>query len=414
MTKPQNLRVLGLGAGMLAVLYVLGFSNLLLRGSLGVMGPQLAQEMALDPPTLSIVASAFFFAYALMQVPTGMLFDRFGARATLSVMMLFALGGAALFALATSAGMLIGARVLMGIGCAGIFTGAFYVIAQWLPPDRVVTQSGLLNSFAGLGGVCATAPLALLLTLIDWRQCFWIFTAGVAMLLVAIATFLRDAPPSEGSRISRRESLGDVLRGVRRALTQPGMKPLLFIGLPLSASATLSGVWGAPYLKEVHGLDTLARGNVLLAISICSIAGHTIYGSLARLLNSIKIVIIGGGLVVTACLTTLALVSQPPLWLATVLFCLCGVAGTYPMLAFAHARGLVPPELVGRGVSITNTGIMAAIALAQLVFGSILGAFALPDGGLPEYAWRAGFAFQAVASAVALVIYLRVRDCKLR
>ena len=154
---------------ILAVLYVLGFTNLFLRSSFGVMAPDLAREMALTPAQLSLVASSFFFAYALMQVPTGMLLDRFGPRRTLATMLLSTMTGAGIFAAGQTPEMLTFGRILMGIGCAGIFTGAFYVMTLWLPPDRVVTQIGALNSFASFGNLCATAPLAFLIAWIGWR-----------------------------------------------------------------------------------------------------------------------------------------------------------------------------------------------------------------------------------------------------
>ena len=162
---------------VLAILYVLGFTNLFLRSSFGVMAPHLSVEMQLTPAQVSGVASAFFFAYAAMQVPTGVLLDRFGARRTLATMLLFTTAGTALFAAATSGTMLAAGRVLMGIGCAGIFTGAFYVLALWLPRERVVSTSGTLNSFASLGNIAATTPLAALIAVIGWRQSYGLFTA---------------------------------------------------------------------------------------------------------------------------------------------------------------------------------------------------------------------------------------------
>ena len=131
--------------------YSLGFTNLFLRSSFGVMAPDLARELALEPAALSMVASAFFFAYAAMQVPTGMLLDRFGPRRTVATLLLFTAAGTALFATGQSATTLTVARLLMGIGCAGVFTGAFYVLTQWLQTDKVVSQVGALNSFAALG-----------------------------------------------------------------------------------------------------------------------------------------------------------------------------------------------------------------------------------------------------------------------
>ena len=130
---------------ILAILYVLGFTNLFLRSSFGVMSPDLAREMDMTPATLSLVGSAFFFAYALMQVPTGMLLDRFGPRRTLAVLLIFTCAGAGIFAAGETPGMLAVGRVFMGIGCAGVFTGGFYVMTLWMPPDRVVTQIGMPN-----------------------------------------------------------------------------------------------------------------------------------------------------------------------------------------------------------------------------------------------------------------------------
>lgn len=278
---PHGRRSLRLVA-ITAVLFVLGFTNLFLRSSLGVMAPDLSREMALSPAALSTVASAFFFAYAIMQVPTGMLLDRFGARATIAAMLVFTTGGAATFAAAQSIGMLSLGRILMGIGCAGIFTGAFYVLAQWLPQSRVVTQMGWLNSFAAVGTLTATTPLAALIALIGWRQSYWLFTGGVALLLLAIWASVRDGPPGATPQAARSESLASVVGGVGEALRQPGMWRLLLTGLPISAASIITGVWGAPYLRDVHGLDAIGRGNVLLAMAVCAISGHTLLGLLAR------------------------------------------------------------------------------------------------------------------------------------
>jgi predicted MFS family arabinose efflux permease len=403
-----------LAVPIIAALYALGFTNLFLRSSLGVMAPGLAAEMALTPAMLSTVASAFFFAYALMQLPTGMLLDRFGARRTLAAMLLFTTAGAAVFAAATGAEMLILGRVLMGVGCAGTFTGAFYVLNIWLPRDRVVTQTGAVNSFASLGTLCAATPLAALIGLVGWRISFWAFTGGILLLMLAMAVILRDAPPGMAASPAKTEDIRAVFRGVRDAARQPGMWRLLVVGLPVSAATTIVGAWGAPFLKDVYGLDNIGRGNVLLGIGASSIAGHLAYGHLARLVNSIRAVILGGGLLLVLALAALALVEGLPLWLAGGLFYLIGFASAYPSLAHAHARGLVPPHLVGRGVSVTNLGIMAAIAVMQLVFGSIVGLFPMAAGVPPEHAYRAAFGAQLLAAVVALAIYARTPDSRPR
>ncbi len=399
---------------ILAILYILGFSNLFLRSSFGVMGPDLAREMSLSPAALSFVASAFFFAYALMQVPTGMLLDRFGPRRTLATMLLSTLAGAALFAAGQSAEMLAAGRILMGIGCAGIFTGAFYVMALWMPADRVVTQIGALNSFAAFGNLCATAPLAFLIAWIGWRTSYLFFTVAIAIILTSVAIIMRDGAPGRPHSSAKDESLAQIFAGVRDAIRQPGMKRLLFAGLPMSASSTISGVWGAPYLKHVHGLDDGARGSVLLVMAVCAMCGHFLYGQIARRFNTLKWPIIGGSIVIVATTAMLSMLERPPVWLVTTLFSVLAITSAYPTITHAHARGLVPAHLMGRGVSVTNMGVMTAIAVAQLAFGWIVGLLPAVNGVPPEAAYRIAFAVQAVVALTGILIYGPVKDSRPR
>jgi predicted MFS family arabinose efflux permease len=397
---------------IVAVLFLLAFMNLFLRSSLGVMAPELAREMTLSPAALSTVASAFFIAYAIMQLPTGMLLDRFGARITIAGMLLFTTAGAGTFAAADSVALLSLGRVLMGIGCAGIFTGAFYVLARWMPQDRVVTLMGTLNTFAASGTLSATTPLAALIALIGWRECYGLFTIGVAVLLGAVWFIVRDGPPGAAPAASSSESPASVVAGVGEALRQPGMVRLLLTGLPISATTTITGVWGAPYLRQVHGLDVIASGNVLLAMALCSMVGHTALGLVARHFNSVKTAMLTGMTGVIAAMSGLAALEHPPVLAVTALFCLLGLSASFPMIVFAHARGLVAPHLMGRGLSAANMGLMAAIALMQLVFGWIVGTVSGPGAIPTEAAYRTGFAVQATAAVLALLVYLPIRDVK--
>ena len=248
----------------------------------------------------------------------------------------------------------------MGLGCAGIFTGAFYVLTQWLPTDRVVTQIGGLNSFAALGSLCATTPFAVLIAWIGWRDSYWIFTAGVTVLLLAVAIRPARRPIGPAATFLQARRTGTGVRRRADAIRQPGMKRLLVAGLPMSSASTIAGVWGAPYLRDVHALDDIGRGNVLLAMAACAMPGTFLYGQLARRLNTIKGMILAGSAGHPRRHGTLAALERPPLSLVMGLFCLIALSAAYPTLTHAHARGLVPTHLVGRGVSLTNMGVMTA------------------------------------------------------
>jgi len=398
---------------VLITLYALGFTNLFLRNSLGIMAPSIAEDMVLSPATLSLVASSFFLAYGIMQIPSGMMLDRFGARRTLAFLLIFTMAGAATFSMAENASQLILARVLMGIGCAGIFSGAVFVINEWVTPDRMIVQTTILNSFAAIGGLCATAPLAAVLAIYDWRLCFWVFTIGVSVILLGVIFSLRD-PPQVANEAPKRENLVDILAGVRLALVQPGMARMLVIGIPLSAQTTIMGVWGAPYLRDVHQLGDVERGGVLFIMALTGVAGHSSYGLAARFFNSVRITLLAGSTMIVGLLVALALAKQPPLWLVTSIFGAIGYLAMYPMLAFAHARALVPSAVIGRGVAVTNMGIMSAIALMQLLFGWMVGFFPAEDGAIPEVAYRVAFGGVAALSIVAILIYAPIKDYKPR
>jgi MFS family permease len=399
---------------ILATLYLLNFSNLFLRTSFGVMAPELEREMGLSPAVLSTIASSLFIAYALMQIPTGMMLDRYGPRRVLSVMLLFTAAGTALFAIGETPLALTMGRVLMGIGCAGGFTGAFYIIAMWLPPDRIVTQTGALNSFAAIGNLFATAPLAALIALIGWRESYWVFTVALVLLTVALAVYVRDTPPDHPPREVKKESFGEVLGGARDAVRQPGMWRLLLIGLPMSASGAISGAWGAPYLKHVHGLGDIERGSVLLFMALGGICGHFFYGRVARWCNSLKWPVLIGGCFILLVTGGMALMQSPSVRLVTAMFVVLSICSAYPTVAHAYARGLVPAHLMGRGVAASNMGIMTAIAAAQFTFGWMLGAFPAVAGVPPEIAYRWAFGVQAALALTGLVVLSGLQDVKPR
>lgn len=399
---------------ILATLYLLGFANLFLRSSFGVVAPELERELAFSPAEISAIASALFFAYALMQIPMGMLLDRFGGRRVVSTMLVFAAAGGALFAAGTSAETFTLARILMGVGTAGAFTGAFYVLANWLPSDRFVVQTGTLNSFAAVGNLAATAPLAALIALIGWRQSYWLIAACTALLAIMLALVVRDTPPGQAPRGHKKESFSEVVAGVREAIRQPGMRRLVLAGLPMSISGVIAGVWGAPYLKHVHGLDNMQRGGVLLLMAAGGILGHYSFGRVARHFNTLKWPILAGGAIVLAVTLLLALLPSPALWFVTVLFVVMNICSATPTVVMALGRSLVPAHLMGRGVAVANMGIITAIAGAQLIFGWVVGSFPAADGVPPEVAYRAAFAVQGALALAGLLILAPLRDARPR
>ena len=402
---------------MMAALYGLGLANIFIRSSMGVLAPELAADLALSPAMLGAIASAFFLSYAVVQIPTGLLLDRFGPRLVVIGLFLLTVIGTLMFALAPSGPVLLLARVLMGMGCAGIFAGVFLIIARFYPPARFTPIGATLNSFAMLGTFLATIPLAYLVVTLGWRDSFlWIALAMSLVAVLAVFT-LRDQPSGIDAATTRerQEGLRDVLAGSWAVIRTPGILRITSGGIALSAGNTILGIWGGPYLNDVHGLNETERGGVLIFMACAGVAGHFLYGQAARIFNTLKYLVLAGTTAIAAILGTLALLPAPSLLTVTILLALLGLVCGFPTILLAHGRALVPDHLIGRGLTTVNTGIMIAIAAMQMAVGALIGTVAVKATGQasPE-GYRAGFAFIAVMATITFAIYATTDDHKPR
>lgn len=393
---------------MMASLFGLALSNLFVRSSMGVLAPELAADLALSPVFLGAAASAFFFAYAIFQVPGGMLLDRFGPRRTITG--LFALNaiGVLAFSFAPDGRTMLAARIIMGIGCAAIFPGAFMAISRFYPPDRLTSVAGVMNSFAMIGMFLATFPFAYLVTAIGWREGFRL-VAIVVFALTAFAWFaIRDRPAGGEGKAASSENLRQILAGAGQSLRVRHVLKIAAGGIALSTGSVFLGLWGGPYLNDVHGLSETERGEALMYMAFAGVAGHFAFGKLARRFNTLKGMVLFGSGLAAAISAAFALLADPSRSTVTVLFAALGFACGFPSILLAHARAIMPDRLIGRGVAVVNTGVMISIALMQTAVGAVigLGAGDVPDAGN----YRLAFGFLAVMAFVSFMIYTRVED----
>jgi sugar phosphate permease len=384
------------------------------RASPAVIAPDLMHEMALGAETFGGVAGLFFLAFGLAQLPAGILLDRFGPRATMSALMLVAVAGAAVFALAQSAATLGAGRALMGLGCATGLMGSMVVLGRWFPPAKFATMSGLLMGVASLGVLMAASPLAYAAAEIGWRNAFFVSAAVTAALSVVVYAVVRDAPagtglPGGGSR----ESLREIGQGLRTVMRDRRLWRISAMQLTIYPSVmTVIALWAGPYLADVHGLDTEARGEVLSVLFAALVIAPILFGPLDRIFNTRKRVVMAAALTLSAALLTLALWPGPSLWQAQALLLVIGLVSSGSLVLHAHARSTLPERLVGRGMTLQNTAAMGGIFLLQWATGAIIGSFEPVGSAAPETAYRAAFGFLGVMLLLSLSVYAGVKDIK--
>ena len=377
------------------------------RTTLAAIAPELMHELTLSAGELGLASSAFFLAFAAMQIPVGMLLDHFGPRRTVPSLLILAVTGAITVSQADGFAFLATGQALLGAGCSGIFMGGLVAVARWFPPDRFATIAAAVVAFSNTGGLLSATPFSAAVAAIGWRASFLALAGATALLALAIIALVRDAPAGHPFHDRPPEGLAEALGGVREVLTDRRIWPLLvvsFVSYP--AVLALRSVWAGPYVHDIHGLDGVARGNVLLLISIAMIAGLVAYGPLDRVFDTRKRIVVWGTLAAIPALVALAAVPSLEAWQATALLVLFAFLGSNYVQIQPHGKAFFHERLVGRVVTVLNLSTFTGIATLQAVTGFILGAFPESDAGAhPPEAYRAMFAFLAVVSAVALAAY---------
>lgn len=387
-----------------------------LRSANAVIAPNLIADLHLSSAELGLLTGLYFAAFAVFQIPVGMMLDRFGSRLTMSGLMLVAAGGALVFA---DAGGFAGAALgdaMMGAGTAPLMMGSLVLFSRWVDSGRFATLSAVLLAVGTAGSLLATEPLGLAAVYLGWRGAFVIMAAITAAAAILVALLVRDAPAGHAFYTEPPEPLSVAVRGILDVLRNPEIPYLFAVNLTVYGVAiTIQGLWGGPYLHDVEGLGTVARGQVLLVMALGAIAGYLVFGPLDRWCNSRKIPALGGvGAAALFCLVP-AVIPEPPVWLVTVDFALIGIAcGAYiPILA--HGRAIFPSHLVGRGMTTLNVATMGGAAALQFLSGWVIGLFPrTPQGGAPEIAYQAMFAMLALVLIVTGAIYARAAESRPR
>lgn len=374
----------------------------------GVIANGLIDQRGISPAALGGIIGAMSLAAAAVQIPMGVLFDRYGARITTSVLSLIAVGGILVFSVAETATALTGGRILIGIGHAGAVTTVYLIVLGWTPPDRVATVSARLIAISGaLSGTLATAPLAIMLQTVGFTESFFVLAAAILVVTALIFFCVRDHPPGIARPERPPESLMTAFTAILVMMKDRDIRGTLIMASCFAAPfSTIGGLWAGPYLREVHGLNQTDAGYMLLVMVLAHNAGIMGYGPLDRIFNSRKKVVLGSCAAMIATLGVLALMPDPPLWVALLILVLFCVTAPFFVILAAHCRGFVPDHHAGRaitGMSLVGVGM---IFLIQWITGYIVD-FAADDA---ETAYRLVFATVAGLVLVAALFYARVRD----
>jgi MFS family permease len=366
-----------------------------------VIASTLATEFNLGPAELGFMTSVYFLAFVAVQLPAGIALDRYGPRRVQSVLLLVAAAGSLLFAFADSvAGLMLG-RILIGFGVATALMAGLKAIVLWVPPERIALANGYLIMLGALGAVTATAPAEWVIDYLGWRGLFVL----LAWLCVVSALVIHLAAPE---RRAQRHA-GDV--GPLR-LGSIYADPRFWRIAPLSATTTatswsIQGLWAAPWLAHVEGLD---RANIvahLFAMATALSTGALLLGIIADrfrrrgLAPQTLLASVAGASIVAQCAITLRV--AVPAYGAWIIISVAGVAS---VLSFASIAELFAKETSGRANAALNLLHVGGAFLIQTLTGFVVALWPEQNGHHPAIAYQTAFAVNLALQVAALSWFL--------
>lgn len=390
------------------------------RPAPGVITKELMQDFAAGGTMVGLLSAAYFYTYAGLMIPAGVLVDAFGVRRVVSIGGAVMGAGAIGMAMAPTEALLFAGRLAVGAGAAVTFVGALKVAATWFSAAEFGTLAALTATAGALGALFATAPLAWLVTLAGWRGAFAAVGVATFVGVVLCWVVVRDRPsgarrpdaPAAGARARLAVAYRGLVAVVGNRYTWPPFFAFFFL---YAATGNLM-LWIIPYLRDVYGLGRSDAAMYAAATSVALLGAGPLAGWLSdrwgqrrRAFIALVLGFAAAWVVFVATLGALPLAGVAALLFVVGIFAACFV------LVWPLGRDVNPAPLAGVAVAVVNFGGFLGAAVTQGPLGALLDA--LWEGGVaqgarvyPLAAYRAAFVVCTVFALGSFVSGLFLRE----
>ncbi|MCF8106242.1 MAG: MFS transporter [Desulfohalobiaceae bacterium] len=409
--------------GILALAYFLVYFH---RLSLSVVADDLIRELKTTAGLMGLLGSVYFYCYALMQIPAGLLADSFGPRKTVTCSLLLAAAGSVVFGLAQEIEAAFLGRILVGFGVSAVFIPTMKILSQWFKADEFASMAGLLNAVGGAGVLAATWALALMTGLFGWRSSFILIGLGTFALAGLVWLIVRDRPSARGfpdlvksrKHGSRTGSGPDDIglwQGFCLVLGNRYFWPVaIWFFFDCGIFFAFGALWGGPYLMHVYALTRGQAGGILSMIAWGMIVGSPLLGLVSdRVLKSRKKVIVLCSSILVLEFVFLCLfpggLPRPALYGLFFVFSLC--ASSIVAIGFTTTKELFPVNIAGTSVGLVNLFPFLGGAIFMPILGKVLDLYPkTTDGGYPLQGYTVVLVILLGAAVAALICALLMKE----
>lgn len=343
------------------------------RSSLGVAGLMAADRFGVDATQLAFFTVLQLLVYAGMQIPVGVLLDRYGPRRILLVGLVGMTAGQLAFAFATSFGVAVVSRAVLGAGDAMVFVSVLRLVTVWFLVKQAPLVTQLTGQVGQLGAIAAAGPLAWALHTLGWTASFALASSAGLVLMVGVALLVKDSPYRRTSAVTIK--MRALTRSLRTVWGNPGTRLGMWSHFTAPFSVTMFGMlWGFPFLVRGQGLSERAAGVMLMLMTgWVVVAGLGLAALVARFPYYRSRIVLA--VVAVMALVWGAVLARPepsPLWLLVLLVCAIATGGPASMVGFDLARTFTPVEATGRANGVVNVGGFLASLLVMALVGMVL------------------------------------------
>jgi sugar phosphate permease len=380
------------------------------RGSMSVAGLQAAERFDISASALASFTVVQLTVYAAMQVPVGVLLDRYGSKRLLITASVLLFAAQSAFSLVDSYPAALAARAVLGVGDALVFISVLRVVMSWFPALRQPVMSQATGMLGGLGAIMSTVPMAAAFHAFGWTTTF--ASASVLSLLagVLVLFLIKDTPYDEPLRRAK-QPLHEVKKNLRRAWQEPGTRLGLWTHFTTSFSGSTFGLlWGYPFLVQGQGLAPTTAAAMLIIPVLAGLCYGPLVGRYAAKFPFYRSWIVLAVIAGTVVMWTVVLLwpGRAPLPVLLALIVVQAAGGPGSMLGLDYARTFNPTTRFGAANGMVNTGGFIATLICIGMVGVLLDA---SSGGAPQAIddFKFALAFQYVLWAIGTRQILKYR-----
>ena len=409
--------------GLVALLYLLGFFQ---RMAPAVMVDELMRDFDISGALMGNLSATYFYAYAAMQIPSGLLVDTIGPRRLSAIACLISGIGVLIFSWGPTIWFAYTGRFLIGASVAVAFVTCMKLAGHWFPTNKFATVTGVALLMGNVGGVLAGVPLSEAISIMGWRMAMG--ASGVITVIMALVIWLvvRDDPNDYGFKSHAHASVqehGNLPAGaaLKSVIARKDTWLLFFAGGFSSAPVLVfAGLWGVPYLTQIYGLERSVAASITSTMLVAWAVGGPVLGALSDRMGVRRLPYLVSVILTTA-LWSIFLFVHLPYTLLYPLLAAIGLCSGGLIIGFAFAREVNHPGASGATGGVVNMSVLGIAAIMQPVLGKILDSHwsgVLVNGAriYNSTAYSAAFLWLLVSAAASIVMVYLTKEsyCRIR